>query len=487
MGAGLRRRIPARHRPGRGAAAGHGGAAGLPAPARAPRSRRRRGPDRPQRGAARRPRRRPDAGRLAAGAAPGHGSAPRPGVPGRATSTRLRRRRRLHRPVQGAGGRAVDAGRRARAHAAATGPWSTPAPAATWRSPSPRGSPPTSPPSAPGCPAPGSSSSSTSPRCPPCCRAALPTVSGFGKLSAVEANVVEQELAELVGRVARPRRRALLRAARADGPLPRGRRRRALLRPRSWCRTSTPSARRSRRAPTCSPGVVPGTDATLPRAKATASRVQALVAGARLPRRPAAAAVTLTPACGLAGATPGLRADGDDARPRGGEVPAARSDRRSAERADLGDRHLSRGHAHHAALPDRPRDLERVTGRVRGQGGQFVGAVPRVPRRPSPAPGRSPRPPGRRGRLALHPDAGALPSELTSIALATASGRPPSRHPRCAGGGAPVARRSRSTGWRARRSWSSTRPGCEAPQLVPLAVKALPRSVDRRLTWRFAL
>jgi hypothetical protein len=52
-------------------------------------------------------------------------------------------------------------------------------------------------------------------------------------------------------------------------------------------------------------GVIPGTDATLPAAKATASRVQGWwrELGFRAEQLPDA--VTLTPSCGLAGATPG--------------------------------------------------------------------------------------------------------------------------------------------------------------------------------------
>jgi hypothetical protein len=53
------------------------------------------------------------------------------------------------------------------------------------------------------------------------------------------------------------------------------------------------------------PGVVPGTDSALPPAKATASRVQAWWRELGFDVDHLAAAVTLTPACGLAGATPG--------------------------------------------------------------------------------------------------------------------------------------------------------------------------------------
>jgi hypothetical protein len=52
------------------------------------------------------------------------------------------------------------------------------------------------------------------------------------------------------------------------------------------------------------PGVVPGTDTALPAPKATASRVQAWWRELGFDGDRLAAAVTLTPACGLAGATP---------------------------------------------------------------------------------------------------------------------------------------------------------------------------------------
>jgi methionine synthase II (cobalamin-independent) len=53
------------------------------------------------------------------------------------------------------------------------------------------------------------------------------------------------------------------------------------------------------------PGVVPGTDAALQQPKATASRVQAWWRELGFDADRLAEAVTLTPACGLAGATPG--------------------------------------------------------------------------------------------------------------------------------------------------------------------------------------
>jgi hypothetical protein len=52
-------------------------------------------------------------------------------------------------------------------------------------------------------------------------------------------------------------------------------------------------------------GVVPGTDAPLPAAKATATRLQAWWNELGFPAEQLHAAVTLTPACGMAGASPG--------------------------------------------------------------------------------------------------------------------------------------------------------------------------------------
>jgi methionine synthase II (cobalamin-independent) len=51
-------------------------------------------------------------------------------------------------------------------------------------------------------------------------------------------------------------------------------------------------------------GVVPGTDATLPAPKATASRLRAWWRELGFPADDLHAAVTLTPSCGLAGASP---------------------------------------------------------------------------------------------------------------------------------------------------------------------------------------
>ena len=68
-----------------------------------------------------------------------------------------------------------------------------------------------------------------------------------------------------------------------------------------------PSARRRVRTPGVHllVGVVPGTDARLPEASATASRVQGWWRELGFSAELLPEVVTLTPSCGLAGATPG--------------------------------------------------------------------------------------------------------------------------------------------------------------------------------------
>ena len=56
--------------------------------------------------------------------------------------------------------------------------------------------------------------------------------------------------------------------------------------------------------PHCRSIVVPGTDSALPQAKATASRLRAWWSELGFPADDLHAAVTLTPSCGLAGASP---------------------------------------------------------------------------------------------------------------------------------------------------------------------------------------
>jgi methionine synthase II (cobalamin-independent) len=142
------------------------------------------------------------------------------------------------------------------------------------------------------------------PSLPAVLQGALPTTSGFGKLPAVAAPDVEAELAAVVAAVPHPVvihccaprfPFGLIRAAGADA-----------LSFDLWLVQDLDAVGTAVDAGThLFAGVVPGTDATLPAPKATGSRVQAWwnelgFAAEQLP-----GAVTLTPACGLAGATPG--------------------------------------------------------------------------------------------------------------------------------------------------------------------------------------
>lgn len=142
------------------------------------------------------------------------------------------------------------------------------------------------------------------PSVPAVLKGGLPTVSGFGKLAAVEASVVEQELTGLVQRLAVPVvvhccaprvPMDLFRAAGAAGlSFDLG-----LVQDLDAVGTAIEADTH------LFPGVVPGTDTALPAPKATASRVQAWwrELGFDVDKLPGA--VTLTPSCGLAGATPG--------------------------------------------------------------------------------------------------------------------------------------------------------------------------------------
>jgi methionine synthase II (cobalamin-independent) len=131
----------------------------------------------------------------------------------------------------------------------------------------------------------------------------LPTVSGFGKLAAVESHVVEQELADLVRRLAVP---VVLHCCAPRTPMDLFRAAGAaaisfdlgLVQDLDAVGTAIEAGTH------LFPGVVPGTDAPLPAAKATASRVQAWWRELGFAPEQLAAAVTLTPACGMAGATP---------------------------------------------------------------------------------------------------------------------------------------------------------------------------------------
>jgi len=141
------------------------------------------------------------------------------------------------------------------------------------------------------------------PSVPAVLQGGLPTVSGFGKLSAVEATVVEQELADLVGRLPVPvvvhccAPRMPLELFRSAGAA-------ALSFDLGQVQDLDAVGTAIEAGTHLFPGVVPGTDATLPTPKATASRVQAWWRELGFPADELAAAVTLTLSCGLAGATP---------------------------------------------------------------------------------------------------------------------------------------------------------------------------------------
>jgi methionine synthase II (cobalamin-independent) len=146
------------------------------------------------------------------------------------------------------------------------------------------------------------------PSVPAVLQGGLPTVSGFGKLAAVEESVVEQELAAVINGVKAALPHAvvvhcctsrapieLFRAAGADGvSLDVG-----LVQDLDALGSAVEGGTHLLL------GVVPGTDATLPAPKATASRISALWNELGFPVEQLPEAVTLTPACGLAGATPG--------------------------------------------------------------------------------------------------------------------------------------------------------------------------------------
>jgi methionine synthase II (cobalamin-independent) len=141
------------------------------------------------------------------------------------------------------------------------------------------------------------------PSVPAVLQGGLPTASGFGKLAAVESNVVEELLTQLVDRVPAPvvvhccAQRApldLFRAAGAEGlSFDLG-----LVQDLDAIGTAVEAGTHLLL------GVVPGTDTPLPPAKATASRLSALWRELGFPAEQLHAAVTLTPACGMAGASP---------------------------------------------------------------------------------------------------------------------------------------------------------------------------------------
>ena len=141
------------------------------------------------------------------------------------------------------------------------------------------------------------------PSLPAVLQGGLPTVSGFGKLPAVEADVVERELAAVVAAVGRP---VVLHCCASRMPLDLFRAAGAaavsfdlgLVQDLDAVGTAIEAGLH------LVPGVVPGTDTTLPAPKATASRVAAWWRELGFPAEQLPAAVTLTPSCGLAGATP---------------------------------------------------------------------------------------------------------------------------------------------------------------------------------------
>ena len=132
----------------------------------------------------------------------------------------------------------------------------------------------------------------------------LPTASGYGRLPAVEASVVEQELAAVIEALPVP---AVVHCCALRPPLDLFRAAGAaalsfdlgLVQDLDAVGTAVEAGTH------LVPGVVPGTDAALPTPKATASRVQAWWRELGFPADELAAAVTLTPACGLAGASAG--------------------------------------------------------------------------------------------------------------------------------------------------------------------------------------
>ncbi|CAA9242933.1 MAG: vitamin-B12 independent methionine synthase family protein [uncultured Blastococcus sp.] len=141
------------------------------------------------------------------------------------------------------------------------------------------------------------------PSVPAVLQGGLPTVSGFGKLSAVEASVVEQELTALIERLTVPvvvhccASRAPLDLFRAAGAA-------ALSFDLGTVQDLDAVGGAVEAGIHLLPGVVPGTDSTLPEPKATASRVRAWWNELGFPAEQLATSVTLTPSCGLAGSSP---------------------------------------------------------------------------------------------------------------------------------------------------------------------------------------
>jgi methionine synthase II (cobalamin-independent) len=142
------------------------------------------------------------------------------------------------------------------------------------------------------------------PSLPAVVQGGLPTITGFGKLAAVEESVVEQELSAVTERLPGP---VVLHCCAPRVPLDLFRAAGAaavsfdlgLVQDLDAVGTAIEAGLH------LFPGVVPGTDTDLPAPKATASRVRAWWNELGFPVEQLATAVTLTPSCGLAGATPG--------------------------------------------------------------------------------------------------------------------------------------------------------------------------------------
>jgi methionine synthase II (cobalamin-independent) len=141
------------------------------------------------------------------------------------------------------------------------------------------------------------------PSVPAVLQGGLPTVSGFGKLPAVTAEAVDQELGAVLRALGVP---VVVHCCAARTPLDLFRAAGAaglsfdlgLVQDLDAVGTAIEAGVH------LLPGVVPGTDASLPEPKATASRVRAWWRELGFAAEQLPAAVTLTPACGLAGATP---------------------------------------------------------------------------------------------------------------------------------------------------------------------------------------
>jgi methionine synthase II (cobalamin-independent) len=141
------------------------------------------------------------------------------------------------------------------------------------------------------------------PSLPAVLQGGLPTISGFGKLAAVEDVIVEQELSALVEQLPGP---VVVHCCAPRVPLDlfRGAGARAVSFDLGLVQDLDAVGTAIEAGLHLFPGVVPGTDTDLPAPKATASRVRAWWNELGFPAEQLAASVTLTPACGLAGATP---------------------------------------------------------------------------------------------------------------------------------------------------------------------------------------